>query len=67
MTAEVVNLKSDPCRETQELLPWFVTGQLDADEHARAEAHLAGCPACQAELKFDRQLGQAIDSLPADV
>jgi Putative zinc-finger len=34
-----------------EQLPWLANGSLAADERATVEAHLAGCAACQAEMR----------------
>lgn len=67
MTGRIVNLHADRCREVQSLLPWYVSGQLEAEEHTQAEAHLADCAECRSELAFDRKLSQAIDALPTDV
>lgn len=53
--------------ELSELLPWFVTGQLSAEETARVEAHLEGCAACQAEVAFERRLTSEVARLPIDV
>jgi anti-sigma factor RsiW len=36
--------------QASELLPWFVNGTLDHDEHARVERHLADCIACKQDL-----------------
>src|SRR3954469_25339146 len=36
--------------QTSELLPWFVNGTLDPEEHARVERHLADCISCKQEL-----------------
>ncbi len=49
----------------------LVDGALPADEALRAEAHLAGCPACAAEVETYRLLSSALDdlevpALPAD-
>lgn len=38
------------CGEARELIPWYVTGTLPAAEARELAAHLAGCPACRAEL-----------------
>lgn len=38
------------------LLPWFVTGRLDADDAARVEHHLRTCESCRAEVEHDRAL-----------
>jgi anti-sigma factor RsiW len=55
----VVPLQPDAHAEVQVLLPWYVTGRLEADEHAQVDAHLAGCPRCQAEVAAERQLQAA--------
>lgn len=53
--------------ELSELLPWFVTGQLSAEETARVEAHVAGCADCQAEVAFEKRLTSEVARLPIDV
>jgi len=42
--------------EAARLLPWFVTGRIDAEDAARVEAHVAACPACRADLAAQREL-----------
>ena len=42
--------------ESARLLPWYVTGQLEADEAARVEAHVNTCPVCRSELAQQRDL-----------
>lgn len=44
----------------QQLLPWFVTDRLDADERAQVAAHLAECDVCRAELAIERTLAGKI-------
>jgi hypothetical protein len=51
----------------QELLPWYVTGRLDADEQARVQAHADGCPECQAELRTEARLEAEVARLPLNV
>ena len=63
----VIRLPPDRHRETQLLLPWFVTDRLDAADRARVEAHLASCPQCQAELKLEQRLDHEVATLPVDV
>lgn len=53
--------------QLSELLPWYVTGRLDADERAAVAAHLADCPECQAEVAFQSQLEAEVARLPLDV
>lgn len=38
-------------RSTAELLPWYLTGNLEAEERRGVEAHLAQCPRCRRELE----------------
>ena len=54
----------DEHRDLQDLLPWYVNGQLDAVEQAQLEGHLHDCALCQAELKVQRQLETEIKRLP---
>jgi anti-sigma factor RsiW len=65
--ARIINLHGDEHRAFEELLPWYVTGRLEADEHARVEAHLAACPDCQAEVRFQQRLEREVARLPIDV
>lgn len=63
----IIRLQGADHRELQDLLPWYVTGQLEASEHAQVEAHLNTCPECQAEVAFQRRLGAEIADLPIGV
>jgi anti-sigma factor RsiW len=63
----IIRLHGDPHKETLSLLPWYVTGQLEAAEKAQVEAHLATCAQCQAELKFERRLEVEVVTAPVDV
>ena len=54
-------------REAQDLLPWFVTGRLEADEQARVEAHVAGCAECQRDVAFQQRLEAEVARMPVDV
>jgi len=65
--ARIIPFKTDPHQETQTLLPWYVTGRLEDEDLAAVEAHLRDCPACQAELKLERRLEEAVAGLPFDV
>jgi len=57
----------DAHREAQDLLPWFVTGQLAPDKRTRVQAHLDTCPECQAALKAEQRLEGEVARLPLDV
>jgi anti-sigma factor RsiW len=53
-----------PHAETRELLPWLANGTLTGAELARVEAHLAACPACRAQLEWERGLHAAGQPAP---
>ena len=52
-------------RDVQACLPWYVTGQLEAADWARVEAHLEGCAQCREDLKAERALAACVAELPA--
>ena len=64
---EIIPLQNDQHQALRELLPWHVTGQLDAADQARVEAHLADCAECQADVRFQRRLEAEVARLPVDV
>ena len=47
-------------QETWGLLPWLVNGRADTAQHHRAEAHLADCADCRAELAREQHLAAAM-------
>ena len=53
---EPIQTDFNPHRETEELLPWYVTGQLEADEHALVEQHVSSCAHCRRQLAFERRM-----------
>lgn len=57
---KVVPFDSDAHHAVQALLPWFAMNSLDDEERARVEEHLAGCPACRAELDLERKMQAAL-------
>ena len=63
----IISLHEDPHREVEALLPWYLAGALDAEEHTRVEAHLGDCQACRAELAYERRLKSEVAALPTDV
>ncbi len=63
MTGHVISLHGDLHDDACALLPWYVTGRLDAEDVARVEAHLPTCPQCQADLAAERRLHAAIADL----
>ncbi|MBD2699212.1 HEAT repeat domain-containing protein [Spirosoma sp. BT702] len=52
------------CEQTQEQLTEWLSNQLPDAEGAIMDAHLAQCPACQAEADSVRQLWQMMGQLP---
>ncbi len=53
--------------EVRSLLPWYVTGRLDAGETARVEDHLAACAECRTDLAVERRLKDAVAAQPVAV
>lgn len=66
MDGPIISLPLDPHRRAQSLLPWYVRGQLEPEEQAQVEAHLAGCAECRAELGFESRLRAGLKDLPLD-
>lgn len=60
----IVRLHRDPHRETEKLLPWYVTGAIDPADRDAVESHLQDCEACRAELRLERRLGSEVAKLP---
>lgn len=56
--------KTDSHYDIEVLLPWYVTGQLDAAEVAVVDRHLAGCITCRTQLAEERELRDAVAALP---
>ncbi len=65
--ASIIRLHADRHDEIRSLLPWYVTGRLDATEHARVTAHVSTCRQCQADLEFERRLEVEVAIAPIDV
>ena len=60
-------IEQDPHRDTEELLPWYVTGQLDQQEREAVERHLAGCARCEKQLRLERRLADEFRATTPDV
>jgi len=52
------------CAEFAALLVFYVCDEVNDQERAAIERHLADCPACQAQLTEEREFQNAISSLP---
>lgn len=58
---------SEACVDPLEaLLPWYVTGTLDAEDHAAVDAHLATCSTCRLALGEEYGLRDAVVRLPLE-
>ncbi|WP_176594082.1 anti-sigma factor [Sphingobium sp. EM0848] len=64
--ANIIRLHRDPHRDTQQLLPWYVTGRLDPADHDLVAAHLSDCAQCREELATERELAAGIAGLVLD-
>ena len=67
MTGHIIHLRGDRHAEVHSLLPWFVTGRLEADDLAQVENHLRQCAECRAEAETERRLREEVHALPADM
>lgn len=65
--ADLIHLHGDAHQQTQELLPWYATGQIDPADRARVESHLAECAGCQAELRLEMRLSREVSALPMEL
>lgn len=65
MKGHIIQLHGDPHRDVLALLPWHVTGQLDAADTGRVESHLESCAACRAALVVERRLEREIVREPS--
>ena len=45
-----------PHDEAEMLLPWYATGQLEAQDRLVVERHLSSCAACREQLALERRL-----------
>lgn len=63
MSGSIVHLNTDAHQTAQELLPWFVLGNLNQEETALVQEHLHTCSQCQVDLELQRKL-QAIVPAP---
>jgi len=65
--ARIIPLPANRHEQVRSLLPWYVSGRLEPEEHARVEAHLADCAACRAEADSERRLEAGVAGLSLDV
>jgi anti-sigma factor RsiW len=62
--ADIIRLRSDQHRQTQSLLPWYVSGALEPEEAEAVAAHLSECAECRAELEAEKTMAEQMASLP---
>src|SRR4051812_38336784 len=60
-------MRNDSHDQTEELLPWYATGQLDAADRTLVEAHLASCARCQRVLATERVLIGEVQSVSPEI
>jgi hypothetical protein len=65
--SNIIRLPRDRHHDTQLLLPWYETGQLDAADRGRVEAHLRTCSKCRADLRLEQRLEAEVAGLPLEV
>jgi anti-sigma factor RsiW len=56
-----------PHNAAEELLPWYATGQLDAEDRARVERHLYACAECREQLAVERKLIERFQAMSPEV
>jgi anti-sigma factor RsiW len=62
-----IETEIQPHHDAEELLPWYVTGQLEGDELAFVETHLSSCAHCRRQLAFERQMVDEFASLTPEI
>jgi hypothetical protein len=63
---DIIRIHDDPHHQTQQLLPWYVTGTLDREETALVEQHLGECAGCREDLVTEAALATYVKALPGD-
>ena len=54
------------CSEVQNLIPQYLSGELDDDTRRELEEHISGCPDCQEGMRREQSLGHLIGHSAAD-
>nr|WP_179673285.1 zf-HC2 domain-containing protein [Duganella sp. 1224] len=71
MSGRVVRLDIPEHQAVRELLPWYASAQLSADETRRVHEHLQGCAQCRYELEWEygmrTEAAMRADQLPDGV
>ena len=62
-----IDTEVQPHHEAEELLPWYITGQLEGDELKLVETHLSSCAHCRRQLAFERQMVDEFAGLTPEI
>ena len=62
-----IETEIQPHHDAEELLPWYVTGQLEGDERAFVENHLSSCAHCRRQLAFERHMVKEFAGLTPEI
>ena len=62
----IIPLRDDPHERVETLLPWYSIDELEPDERAFVDSHLAGCARCRDEFLFEQRLRPELARLPLD-
>jgi len=62
-----INAAVNPHKEAEELLPWYATGQLEPEEFALVDKHLASCAHCRRQLAGERRMVEEFAALTPEV
>ncbi len=52
------------CLQVHNTLEAYLADELDANTHAKIEAHIAFCPTCRDEVHFAKTIGKTLQELP---
>ncbi|HVU30483.1 MAG TPA: zf-HC2 domain-containing protein [Sphingomicrobium sp.] len=64
---DIIQTMIEPHHEAEELLPWYVTGQLGLDEQSLVEKHVSNCAHCRRQLAFERRMIDEFASMTPEV
>ena len=65
--SDIIQTMIEPHHEAEELLPWYVTGQLGLEEQALVEEHVSSCAHCRRQLAFERRMIDEFASMAPEV
>jgi hypothetical protein len=65
--SDQAQLQISPHQEAEELLPWYVIGQLEPAEQELVERHLSSCAHCRRQLSFERRMIDEFAALTPEI